>query len=281
MIQPARWPRVWPPLLAVTVVSAVGAPAATASYRHARDVVRAVGDPVMAPWLPLSVDGMLLAALVVIWVRRHRGEPAGAGPWAAFGFGMLVTVAANLAAVTEPSPKAYAVALFPPLALAITLELVALVAGRTEPQTGLQAPGRPEQTNSEPGASPQTAKTKTAKTGTANTKTGTVDTETVETGEPEPDQHRSAALAPHGEPARGRRQTGGPADRSVPAPTSNPLNPLLERVRELADRTGARPSRNAVMRELGIGAKRAATLLEEFDRTGPDRIVDTGDRRSA
>lgn len=151
-----RWAVVWPPALAAVVVSAVGVPAAVASYRHARAVVEANGDPVMAPWLPLSVDGMLVAALVVIWVRRHRGDPAGWGPWAAFGFGMVVTVAANLAAVSlaaksignlltaamlqaapgaveGPGVAAYLVALFPPLALAITLELVALVAYRTRP----------------------------------------------------------------------------------------------------------------------------------------------------
>jgi hypothetical protein len=122
------WAKAWPPLLAVGVVSAVGAPAAVASYRHAREVVISTGDVVMAPWLPLSVDGLLVAALVVIWVRRRRGEAAGWGPWGAFLFGMVVTIAANLAAVDSPSPTAYAVALFPPLAFAITLELVALVA---------------------------------------------------------------------------------------------------------------------------------------------------------
>jgi hypothetical protein len=70
-----RWARTWPSLLAVTTLSAVGGPAAVASYRHARDVIAHHGDPVMAPWLALTTDGMLLAALVVIWVRRHRGEP--------------------------------------------------------------------------------------------------------------------------------------------------------------------------------------------------------------
>ena len=119
----AAWGRTWPALLAVGTVGAVGVPAAVASYRHARDVIAAHGDPVMAPWLPLSVDGMLVAALTVIWVRRHRGDRAGAFPWLAFSFGMVVTVLANLAAVREPSPVAVAVALFPPLALAVTLEL--------------------------------------------------------------------------------------------------------------------------------------------------------------
>lgn len=128
------WFRVWPSLLAVVTVSAVGGPAAVASYRHQRDVIAANGDPVMAPWLPLSVDGMLLAALVVLWVRRRRGDSPGWLPWLSFGAGMAATVAANLAAVTlhdpTPSPVAYVVALWPPVALALTLELVALVAAR-------------------------------------------------------------------------------------------------------------------------------------------------------
>ena len=113
------------------VVSAVGAPAAVASYSHARAVVASTGDEAMAPWLPPSVDGMRVAALVVIWVRRRRGQPAGVGPWAAFLFGMVVTISANLAAVERPSLTAYAVALFPPVALGVTLELVALVAHRS------------------------------------------------------------------------------------------------------------------------------------------------------
>ncbi len=122
-----RWARIWPSLLAVVTLSAVGGPAAVASYRHARDVIAQHGDPVMAPWLALTTDGMLLAALVVIWVRRHRGEHVKAGPWAVFWAGMTATMAANLAAA-QPTPVGIVVALWPPICLAITLELVALVA---------------------------------------------------------------------------------------------------------------------------------------------------------
>ncbi len=57
----------------------------------------------MAPWLALTTDGMLLAALVVIWVRRHRREHVKAGPWAAFWAGMTATIVANLAAA-RPTP---------------------------------------------------------------------------------------------------------------------------------------------------------------------------------
>jgi hypothetical protein len=62
--------------LAVVTLSAVGGPAAVASYRHARDVIAHHGDPVMAPWLALTTDGMLLAALVVSEPTRHTpGQP--------------------------------------------------------------------------------------------------------------------------------------------------------------------------------------------------------------
>jgi hypothetical protein len=53
-----RWVRVWPSLLALVTLPAVGGPAAVASYRHARDVIAEHGDPVMAPWLALTTDGM-------------------------------------------------------------------------------------------------------------------------------------------------------------------------------------------------------------------------------
>lgn len=137
---PGRWARLWPSLLAVSTVTAVGGPAAVASYRHAREVIAGPGgDPVMAPWLAITTDGMLIAALVVVWVRRHRGDPAGRGPLAAFWAGMAATIAANLAAAT-PSFIGVVVALWPPVCLAITLELVALVARRT---ARLSAAGSP------------------------------------------------------------------------------------------------------------------------------------------
>jgi hypothetical protein len=132
-----RWARIWPSLLATVTLPAVGGPAAVASYRHARDVIAEHGDPVMAPWLALTTDGMLLAALVVIWVRRHRREPVGVGPWAAFWAGMTATIAANLAAA-QSTPVGIVVALWPPICLAITLELIALVASPAQhrPVTG-------------------------------------------------------------------------------------------------------------------------------------------------
>jgi hypothetical protein len=138
------WARIWPSLLAALTLPAVGGPAAMASYRHARDVIAEHGDPVMAPWLALTTDGMLLAALVVIWVRRHHHEPVEVGPWAAFWAGMAATIATNLAAA-QPTPVGIVVALWPPVCLAITLELIALVASpaKHHPITGTVPAERP------------------------------------------------------------------------------------------------------------------------------------------
>ncbi|MDN5929502.1 MAG: DUF2637 domain-containing protein [Pseudonocardia sp.] len=122
--------RTWPRVVALLIVVAVAIPAAIASYRHAVAVALAAGEDVMAAWLPLSVDGLLLASLLVIWARRMSGQTAGRWPWFAFWTGMVATVAANLAAA-EPYLMSYIVAIWPPVALAITLELVAILVGRT------------------------------------------------------------------------------------------------------------------------------------------------------
>lgn len=124
-----RW---WPRLVAAGVVLVVLAPAAVASYLHARRVV-ARHDETMAPWLPITTDGMLLAALVVIWARRATRDPAGRWVWLAFWLGGVVTVAANLAAVLPTNRlslavEAVVVAVWPPVTVAITLELAMLLA---------------------------------------------------------------------------------------------------------------------------------------------------------
>ncbi|WP_226358769.1 DUF2637 domain-containing protein [Pseudonocardia sp. ICBG601] len=129
----------WPRVLAVLVVGSVGLPAAVASYWHLQEVAaRFNPGSALAYWLPLSVDGLLAAALVVVWSRRTRGERVGFGPWAAFAFGMIVTLLANAASVVPESEwvrdgsvlasvAAWMVALFPPVAFAISLELIAIV----------------------------------------------------------------------------------------------------------------------------------------------------------
>jgi hypothetical protein len=128
---------------AALVLLAVGGPAAVASYRHAEKVARDYGETeTMAAWLPLTTDGMLVAALVLMYWRRFIGEPVGKFPWFAFGAGMLATLGANLASA-EMTFGGIAVALWPPVCFAITLEIGAMML-KYLPKTQVKAQKQPE-----------------------------------------------------------------------------------------------------------------------------------------
>lgn len=121
------------------LLAAVGGPAAVASYHHAYQVFVTFGEAAeRAAWLPLTTDGMLAAALVVMYSRRWAKQPVGFVPWLAFAVGLSGTLAANLA-----SAKAFesglevgeiigrlSAAVWSPIAFAVTLELVAVMLGK-------------------------------------------------------------------------------------------------------------------------------------------------------
>lgn len=143
MKTPTGWP--WRTITAgaliAAILAAVGGPAAVASYRHAWTVADRYGtDPTMNPWLPLTTDGMIVAALTVLVVRRWRRVHVGAWPiiWALLGF--AATLAANLAAVSTgqwiATVAVPVVAVWPPIAFAVTLELVVTLL-----RPGVSAPG--------------------------------------------------------------------------------------------------------------------------------------------
>lgn len=231
-----RWARTWPALLGVVVVGSVGAPAAVASYRHARDVIATNGDPVMAPWLALSTDGMLLASLVVIWVRRHRGQAQGRGPWAAFWAGMAATVAANLAAA-QSTVIGVVVALWPPVCLAITLELSALIVYGT-----IRAHRRQTQTARQPAKASAPVQT---------------------------------PLPPVQAPVQTPVQAAVPAQpvrKSRSTPADGPTD--AEILAEVRTWSGDRLSRNNVMRAFKVGTSRASRVVEMVQGQ-PDREAAT------
>jgi len=105
---------------AVLVVAAV---AAVVSYEHMRTVAGRAGEDWRAWLLPLSVDGLVVAASMVLLTRRRAGLPGGQLAWCALLGGVGASLAANIAAA-EPTTTARVVAAWPALAFALALELL-------------------------------------------------------------------------------------------------------------------------------------------------------------
>lgn len=103
--------------------------AAWVSYRHLREVATVGGQPIeVAAVLPLSVDGMLLAATLAMADDKAEGRrPRG---WArlAFWLGATISVAANVASTVVDNginPLSIGVAAWAPVALLVVTEIMA------------------------------------------------------------------------------------------------------------------------------------------------------------
>jgi hypothetical protein len=119
-------------------VAAVAAVAAVISYRHAYELVTTHGETgLTARLLPFTVDGLILAASMLILdaSRRHHPEPPLAR-WC-LGAGIAASVGANLAYGLGHGPIGALVSAWPALALAGSFELLMTLI-RTGPyQVGL------------------------------------------------------------------------------------------------------------------------------------------------
>lgn len=89
-------------MVAVVAVVVVSAVAAVVSYAHMRAVALAAGEGWRAEVLPLSVDGLLVAASLVLLLRRRAGRSAGVLVWLSMLRGVGASLAANVAAA-EPT----------------------------------------------------------------------------------------------------------------------------------------------------------------------------------
>lgn len=115
--------------LAVAIVAAV---AAVISYRHAYELVSTHGETgLTARLLPFTVDGLILAASMLILDanRRHQRVPPLAR-WC-LGAGIVATIGANLAHGLGHGPIGALVSAWPALALAGSFELL-MTLTRTE-----------------------------------------------------------------------------------------------------------------------------------------------------
>jgi hypothetical protein len=106
-------------------VAAVAAVAAVISYRHAYELVTTHGETgLTARLLPFTVDGLILAASMLILDasrRHHRAPPL--ARWC-LGAGIAATIGANLAHGLGHGPIGALVSAWPALALAGSFELL-------------------------------------------------------------------------------------------------------------------------------------------------------------
>jgi len=128
----------WVRHCAVAAVVMVATVAAVVSYAHMHEVAARAGEGWRSWLLPLSVDGLIVCASLVLIVRRRRGQPAGWLAWCGLALGLAVSVCANIAAA-EPTLVGRLVAAWSPLALGVAYELL-LGLLRPAPQ-GVAAPG--------------------------------------------------------------------------------------------------------------------------------------------
>lgn len=114
---------VWVRRVTTASVLAVAAVAAVASYEHMRALAEASGEGWRSWLLPVSVDGLAVAASMTMLVRRRSGLPSGVLPWVALLLGLGASLAANVAAA-EATVVGRLVAAWPPVGLLLSYELL-------------------------------------------------------------------------------------------------------------------------------------------------------------
>jgi hypothetical protein len=108
--------------LAVATVAAV---AAVISYRHAYELVRTHSETgLTAKLVPFTVDGLILAASMLILDANQRARPAPPLARWCLGAGIVATIGANLAHGLGHGPIGALVSAWPALALAGSFELL-------------------------------------------------------------------------------------------------------------------------------------------------------------
>jgi Protein of unknown function (DUF2637) len=134
----------WVRRVTTAAVLSVALVAAVASYEHMRALAETSGEGWRAWLLPISVDGLAVAASMTMLVRRRAGERTGVLAWVALLLGLGASLAANVAAA-EPTVPGRLVAAWPPVGLLLAYELLMQqIKGRGGP--GVQ-PSAPVQSN--------------------------------------------------------------------------------------------------------------------------------------
>lgn len=147
-------------VVAVVGVAVVAVVAAVVSFEHMRAVAEVAGESWRSWLLPVSVDGMVVAATAAAWSARRSGQSVSGWTALSLAVGLSVSVGANvlapvLAAGAHLPWLAPVVAAWPPIALALAAEQVAEVAKMSASVTTPAEDVRPAEELSEPEQEPE------------------------------------------------------------------------------------------------------------------------------
>ncbi|MEV0626025.1 DUF2637 domain-containing protein [Nonomuraea wenchangensis] len=107
------------------VVVLLAAVAAVVSYRHAFEVISAHGESGWVAYLvPLTIDGLIFAASMVLLDAARRGTPRPKLAYFTLALGILATLAANVMHGWEHGVIGSIVAAWPAVALVLSYELL-------------------------------------------------------------------------------------------------------------------------------------------------------------
>lgn len=120
-------------------VGLVAITAAVISFSHVRAVALHAGESDLTAWLlPVSIDGAVVAAVSVLLADSRAGCRPATLTWMLLALGLGASLAANVASA-EPTLTARAVAAWPPIALALGIEVLANVSRRRFEVAGTSA----------------------------------------------------------------------------------------------------------------------------------------------
>lgn len=142
----------------IAAVAAVGVIAAVISYRHQYELAAGHGEsPLTARLLPLSIDGLLLAATLAVLDASRRGQSALTAQ-ATVTLGVAMTLWANIVHGLAYGPAGVVVSGWPPVALIAAVEVLARMLRQNPSKTAapVAVPAVPGP-YPEPGYTPQDA----------------------------------------------------------------------------------------------------------------------------
>jgi hypothetical protein len=220
-------------------VATVAVTAALISFSHVNRVALAAGESrAAALLLPVSIDGAVVAAVAVILADSRAGRRPAGLTWLLLGLGLAGSLAANIASA-QPTLTARAVAAWPPVALALGIEVLAGMARRREVAAPAHS-GGPAQSAGESHSTPASA---------------------------------TPARPPSPAASGGGRQlqlVSKPAgDRSAETPDLTDAEAVAA-IRQLDSvAPGGRASRMQIQRRLGCGGSKAARLADLARQSDP------------